>query len=99
MREMIRKLFVEIFAVLVLAAPVLAQAPTPQGQAPAGQDGFVPASSLPQVEQIPAAPLLVGSYAIFLVLMMYYLWTIQRRINSVEKEMRELERRQGAPRR
>jgi hypothetical protein len=97
---MIRKLLVVTFSVLMLAAPVLAQAPAPPpGQSPAGQDGFVPASSLPQVEQIPAAPLLVGSYAIFLILMMYYLWTIQRRIAGVEKEMRDLERRQGAQRR
>ncbi len=94
---MIRQLLVVCFSVLLLAAPVLAQ--TPAGQAPAGQDGFVPASSLPAVEQIPAAPLLVGSYAVFLLLMMYYLYTIWRRIGGVEKELRELERKQGTQRR
>ena len=99
---MIRRLLVVMVSAFLLSATALAQEPTtttPPGQAPAGQDGFVPASSLPQVEQIPAAPLLVGAYSIFLVLMIYYLWSIQRRINGVEKEMRELERRQGAERR
>ena len=40
-----------------------------------------------------AAPLLIGSYAFFLILMMFYLWTIWRRINRVEQEMQDLERR------
>jgi hypothetical protein len=97
---MTRRLLIAFVSALLLAAPLLAQEPpTPQGQSPAGQGEFVPLSSVRQVEQIPAAPLLVGAYSIFLVLMMYYLWTIQRRINGVEKEMRELERRQGAQRR
>ena len=55
-------------------------------------------SSLPPGEQLPAAPFLIGSYAFFLVLMMFYLWTIWRRIGKVEQEMRELERRHGEPR-
>ena len=52
-----------------------------------------------RVKQMPAAPLLIGSYAFFLVLMMFYLWTIWRRIGKVEKEMHDLERRQGAAQR
>jgi hypothetical protein len=59
----------------------------------AGQDGFVPANELPPGQQLPAAPFLVGAYAFFLVLMLFYLWTIWRRIGRVEKEMRDLERR------
>ena len=38
---------------------------------------------------------LIGAYAFFLLLMMFYLWTIWRRLGKVEAEMRELERRQG----
>ena len=45
-------------------------------------------------EQIPAAPLVIGAYAFFLVLMMFYLWTIWRRIGKVEADMHALERRQ-----
>ena len=85
---MFRTVVIACTSLLLTALPALAQSP-------AGQDGFVPASSLPPGQEMPAAPLLVGSYATFLVLMMFYLWTIWRRIGNVEREMRELERRQG----
>jgi type VI protein secretion system component VasF len=84
---MIRGLFAAFIGFLLTAAPALAQQP------PAAQDGFVPASSLPPGQQLPAAPFLIGSYAFFLALMMFYLWTIWRRINRVEQEMQDLERR------
>ena len=61
-------------------------------------EGFVPVTGGPQVEQIPAAPLVIASYAFFLLLMVFYLWTIWRRIGRVESEMRTLERRQGEKR-
>jgi len=61
-------------------------------------EGFVPVTGGPQVEQIPAAPLVVASYAFFLLLMVFYLWTIWRRIGKVETEMRALEQRQGQKR-
>lgn len=64
-----------------------------QGQTP---DGFVPVTGAPVSEQIPAAPLVIASYAFFLLLMVFYLWTIWRRIGKVESEMQALERRQGA---
>ena len=92
---MFRRVLINLTTLVLVAAPALALQ-TPAGQAPAGQDGFVPASSLPPGQQVPAAPLLVGSYAFFLVLMMFYLWTIWRRIGKVEKDMHDLERRQGA---
>jgi type VI protein secretion system component VasF len=87
------RLFVVLTTLLLTAANALAQDTT------AAQEGFRPASELPPGQQLPAAPFLVGSYAFFLVLMMFYLWTIWRRIDSVEKEMRDLERRQGAAKR
>jgi Heme exporter protein D (CcmD) len=61
-------------------------------------EGFVPVTGGPQVEQIPAAPLVVASYAFFLLLMVFYLWTIWRRVGKVETDMRALERRQGEKR-
>jgi hypothetical protein len=63
---------------------------------PAAQEGFVPVTGVPPGEQLPAAPLVIGAYAFFLLLMMFYLWTIWRRIGKVEADMRALERRQGA---
>jgi hypothetical protein len=61
-------------------------------------DGFVPVTGGPQIEQIPAAPLVIASYAFFLLLMVFYLWTIWRRIGKVETEMHTLERRQAEKR-
>jgi hypothetical protein len=57
-------------------------------------EGFVQVAPGTQVEQIPAAPLVMASYAFFLLLMMFYLWTIWRRIGKVEGDMRALESRQ-----
>ncbi len=85
---MFRTLWTVLLTLFLTAGSALAQAP-------AGQDGFVPASSLPPGQEMPAAPLLIVSYASFLLLMMFYLWTIWRRIAKVEKEMQDLERRQA----
>ena len=46
-----------------------------------------------------AAPLLLSSYAFFLLLMMFYLWTVWRRVGKVEKDMHDLERRQATAKR
>ena len=91
---MLRRLYIGIITLLLVVAPALAQQPPN-----AGLDGFVPVDSIPRAEQIPAAPLLIGSYAFFLALMMFYLWTIWRRIGRVEKEMHDLERRQATAKR
>jgi len=61
-------------------------------------EGFKPVTGIPPGEQIPAAPLVIGAYAFFLLLMIFYLWTIWRRIGKVETEMHALERRQGEKR-
>ena len=58
-------------------------------------EGFVPVTGVPPGEQIPAAPLVITAYAFFLLLMVFYLWTIWRRIGKVETEMQALERRQS----
>jgi len=61
-------------------------------------EGFSPVTGVPVTEQIPAAPLVIASYAFFLLLMVFYLWTKWRRIGKVETEMRALERRQAEKR-
>ena len=66
-----------------------------QAQPPPATDGFVAANDLPPTEQLPAAPFVVGAYSCFLVLMVGYVWSIGRRLNTVEKEMRTLEQRQS----
>jgi len=62
-------------------------------QPPAGQNQFVPASSVPPTDQLQAAPLLIAAYAFVWVAACFYLWTIWRRLNKVETEMRALEQR------
>ncbi len=88
---MIRRLWMALVSTFLLGATLLAQEPVP-GSSP---DGFVPLSSLPPGEELPAAPFVVGAYAFFLVLMMFYLWTIWNRLSRVEKELKEFERRHG----
>ena len=94
---MMRRFFIAVTSLLLLGAPILAQTSgqTPTTPPPNQLDGFVPLQDLPPGEQMPAAPLLIGAYAFFLVLMMFYLWTIWNRIGKVEKDMQELARRQG----
>jgi hypothetical protein len=89
---MLRKLAIALCSFLLLAPAALAQPP----QEP--QTGFVPLDSLPPSEKMAAAPLLIASYAFFLVAMMVYLWTIWRRLGKVEKDMQDLARRQGTTR-
>jgi hypothetical protein len=84
---MIRRFFMAIAMLACAVMPVLAMQP------PAPIEGFVPIDSLPPAQQLPAAPFLVGAYVFFLLLMMFYLWTIWKRLGTVEREMKELERR------
>jgi hypothetical protein len=90
-----RRLF---FTLTLLLSTAVAWAQPPGAPQPSATDEFVPLSSLPPVEQVPAAPLLIGAYAFFLVLMMFYLWTIWQRLGKVEKEMADLSRRQAGGR-
>ena len=68
-------------------------------QPPAPQNEFIPMDKLPPADQLPSAPLLVAAYAFVWIAVMFYLWTIWRRLNTVEAEMRTLEQRSAAGRR
>lgn len=87
---MIRQFWMVLVSFVLLGASAFAQ-PTQSGT----PDGFVPASSLPPGEELPAGRFLVAAYAFFLVLMLFYLWTIWRRLDKVEGEMKALQRRSG----
>jgi len=82
---------IALLAVLLSTRPIWAA----QAQPPPATDGFVAANDLPPTEQLPAAPFVIGAYSVFLVLMVGYVWSIGRRLNTVEKEMRTLEQRQS----
>jgi CcmD family protein len=85
---MIRRALVAVWTLLLTIA--LTAAPATAFQPPTGQSEFVPVKDLPPTETIPAAPLLVTAYAFIWVAVMFYLWTIWRRLNTVEAEMRAL---------
>lgn len=85
-------------AALIAGGPVAATAQQPG--VPAAQDEFVPLRDLPPAEQLPAAPLVIASYALIWAGTFGYLWFIWRRLGSVEREIatlrREIDRRPAA---
>ena len=75
--------------VLVTVSALAQQPPTPP-------DGFVPASSLPGQEQLPAAPLVIAAYSIVWLLVLGYVWSVWNRIARAERELAEVSRRVAA---
>jgi CcmD family protein len=55
-----------------------------------GTSEFVPLADLPPTEKLAAGPFLIAAYAFVWVALMFYLWTIWRRLIKVETEMRAL---------
>jgi hypothetical protein len=66
-------------------AVVSAQQPVEQ------QGAFVPAESLPQREQMPAAPLLISAYAFVMLVLFAYVLSLSRRIGNVKTDIGRLE--------
>ena len=81
-------------AFLFIALPALAMQ-----QPPSAPDGFVPASSLPGQEQLPAAPLVIVAYAVVWLLVLGYLWSIWSRLARAERELADVTRRLAGQRR
>lgn len=80
---------------LVIALAVVAGAARASAwqQPPAAQEGFVPVGNLPQQEQLPAAPLVMGAYGVAWVAVFGYLWSIWQRLGRVERDIHEVSRR------
>jgi CcmD family protein len=98
MTTMCKRVLMSIAAALVLLAGRVAAF-----QPPGGQSEFVPVSSLPPTEQLPAAPLLIAAYAFVWVAVFVYVWSVWRRLGRVETDMAALQKRVnrsggGAPR-
>ncbi len=71
----------------LLAAPGIASA---QPQPP---KDFVAVDETLPGEQIPALPLIAGAYGFVWVVLLGYVWSIGRRLRTVEAELAELEAR------
>jgi CcmD family protein len=90
-RAVMRLLAPAILCAIALAA---ASSTVRAHQPPAGTpDGFVPVENVSGQEQIPAAPLVIGAYAVAWVLVFGYLWSIWRRLGRVERELADVSRR------
>ena len=79
-----KRLSALVVACLCGAAAVMAQA----------QDGFVPATDI-QREALPAGPLLYTAYALVWLVLIGYLFLLWRRLDRVEKELRDVSARIG----
>lgn len=86
------KRLVLLVALLVLLPGAVLPAQQP-AQPPSSQGDFVPVSALPQAEQLPAAPLLIGAYAFVWVALLAYVWSLWQRMTKLERELADLQRR------
>jgi CcmD family protein len=90
-----RAVFVFAMALFAASAGAFAQQPPPRPP-----DGFVPVESLPEKDEIPAAPLVIGAYAVAWIAVFGYLWSIWQRLGRVERDIAEVSRRvEAGPRR
>jgi CcmD family protein len=81
-----------LLVLLALLPGVVLPAQQP-AQPAAAQGDFVPVSSLPQAEQLPAAPLVIAAYAFVWVALLAYVWSLWRRMTKLERELADLQRR------
>ncbi len=88
---MLRRLILVLALLTTVAAPVLAAQPPSRSQSE-----FVPIDQLPPTEQMPAAPFVISAYALVWLIAMFYVWTIWKRVNSLEAEFRALEQRSSS---
>ena len=75
-----RRMTTTIVLMLLTAGSLFAASQPPPGTA--GQGEFVPVSTLPSVEQLPAAPFLIGAYVVVWLALLVYVWSIWRRIST-----------------
>jgi CcmD family protein len=83
-----------ILTVCAIAHPVFAQQPDPQSKPTAAQDQFVPVDRpMTPGDTLPAPKMLAAAYAFVWVVLFLYLWSIRRRLATVEREMASVSRR------
>lgn len=85
-----RRIYVALSMCFLVAAQALAFQPPPTPE-------FVPIENLPASAVSPAEPYVVAAYAFVWLVVMLYLWTIWKRMNRVESEMRALAQKSARP--
>lgn len=82
-----------VLVALMAASPALrGWSQQPPGQTEAAREGYVPVKDLPAAEQLPAAPLVLGAYALIWVGVLVYVWSVSRRLAAVDRELSTLRR-------
>ena len=79
-----------LVAALMLGVPALVDA---QQQPPKAPEGFVPVDQLPGQEELPATPLLAAAYGVAWLAVLIYVFSIWKRLNTVERELADVARR------
>lgn len=79
MKTMICAVLVTLVSTVVAAQPPA----SPQG-------GFVPIDQLPAPEAFPAAPLVIAAYVVVWLAVFFYVWSVWRRLDRVERELKEV---------
>ncbi len=89
MMTCVRFVRVVLVAILLAGAPATAMAQTQPPQ----QEGFVPVDQLPGQEELPAAPLVAAAYGVAWAAVLIYLFSIWKRLGTVERELADVTRR------
>lgn len=76
--------FMRAVLIAVASITVAAQPPAP------AQGGFVPIDQLPTPEAFPAAPLVIAAYAVVWLAVFFYVWSVWRRLDRVERELKDV---------
>jgi CcmD family protein len=74
---------------LGLSTALFAQTPQPGGTLQ--QEGFTPIDQLPPQDQLPAAPLLIAAYVFVVVVLFVYVFSVARRLATVQQQVSRLE--------
>ncbi len=88
----IKTFIVALIAAVALLTPVAAVAHDQQQPPKTADTEYEPVTGEEQ-EQLPAAPLVIGAYAVVWLAVIVYLWSIWRRLSQVEREIAQVARR------
>jgi CcmD family protein len=79
-----------ILSLLTAPASTFAQQTAAPTRPPAATDQFVPIDEIPEQDKLPAAPYLIAAYMIAWLLLLFYVWSLWRRLQRVEEELKRL---------
>jgi CcmD family protein len=84
------RIMAAVLLTALLAVPAVLDGSQPP---PDAKQEYVPVDPSADREQLPAAPLVIGAYAVVWVGVVLYLWSIWQRLSRVERELAQVSRR------